>query len=143
MPSVRKEFRWEMGHRLPDHPLCKNVHGHSYRAVVEVWGEIGPDGMVIDFGEIMQLAEPIRSALDHAFALSPDDLAMREFLQKNDLKACELPFLTTAENLAGWMAKSFAAKLQGRNLSKVKVTVFETPSSAATAEQSLVSDQSV
>ena len=38
--KIAKEFRWEMGHRLPEHfGLCKNIHGHSYKMVVEFEGE--------------------------------------------------------------------------------------------------------
>ena len=39
--KIAKEFRWEMGHRLPEHfGLCKNIHGHSYKMIVEFEGEL-------------------------------------------------------------------------------------------------------
>jgi len=48
--KIAKEFRWEMGHRLPEHTgLCRNIHGHSYRMVVEITGDVLANGMIIDF----------------------------------------------------------------------------------------------
>jgi len=39
--KIAKEFKWEMGHRLPEHfGQCKNIHGHSYKMLVEFEGEI-------------------------------------------------------------------------------------------------------
>ena len=39
--KVAKEFKWEMGHRLPEHfGNCKNIHGHSYKMIAEFEGEI-------------------------------------------------------------------------------------------------------
>ena len=33
--KIAKEFRWEMGHRLPEHfGLCKNIHGHCHSYVI-------------------------------------------------------------------------------------------------------------
>lgn len=133
--QVAKEFRWEMGHRLPDHPLCKNVHGHSYRLRIEAEGEVGDDGMVVDFGEIAAVVKPLVARLDHAFALDPGDETMRCFLRDHGLRAAELPFLSTAENLAGYFAEAVAPCLMERpGVSLVRATVFETPTSSACAE---------
>lgn len=133
--QVAKEFRWEMGHRLPDHALCKNVHGHSYRLVVEVEGDVGPDGMVVDFGEIARIVKPLTETLDHAFALDPSDELMRGFLRENGLRTVELPFLSTAENLAGYFAEAVSPCLMERaGVRIVRTTVYETPTSSATAQ---------
>lgn len=133
--TVCKEFRWEMGHRLPCHPLCRNVHGHSYRMVVQVTGEPDGQGMVIDFAEIAALVKPLVDRMDHAFMLDPSDGVMRELLCDQGLKTLEVPFPTTAENIAAWIASSMAQSLFGRaNVDSFLVQVFETPSSAAISE---------
>ena len=39
--KIAKEFNWEMGHRLPEHfGKCKNIHGHSYKMMVELEGDL-------------------------------------------------------------------------------------------------------
>ncbi|MCC6402963.1 MAG: 6-carboxytetrahydropterin synthase [Fimbriimonadaceae bacterium] len=135
LAQVAKEFRWEMGHRLPDHPLCRNVHGHSYRLVVEIEGEVGDDGMVVDFGEIAQIVKPLVDRLDHSFALDPSDEVMRGFLRDEGHRTAELPFLSTAENLAGHFAEALWQSLASRKgVSAVRATVYETPSSSATVQ---------
>ena len=86
--KIAKEFRWEMGHRLPKHDgACRNVHGHSYRMVVEVEGEIDPGtGMVMDFADIKMAFKPILDRLDHYYL--------------NEIPGLENP---TSEVLAHWI----------------------------------------
>ena len=60
MMKIAKEFHWEMGHRLPEHfGLCKNIHGHSYKMIVEFEGELDEQGMVIDFYDVEKIIAPI------------------------------------------------------------------------------------
>ncbi len=53
------EFRFAAAHRLPRHPgRCFRLHGHNYRLVVTVRGELDPEtGMVIDFADLEQAVE--------------------------------------------------------------------------------------
>ena len=130
--KVAKEFRWEMGHRLPYHESCRNVHGHSYRLVVEVEGEPDDSGMVVDFGEISCLVKPILDRLDHSFMVDPSDDLMNGVLQSSGLKATRVPFHSTAENIAVWIGEQVAPDLLTRsNVTSVKVIVFETSTSSA------------
>jgi len=56
--KIAKEFRWEMGHRLPYHNgLCKNVHGHSYQMVIELEGDVNTKGMIIDFYDLGEIID--------------------------------------------------------------------------------------
>jgi len=135
--KVTKEFRWEMGHRLPYHESCRNVHGHSYRLVVEIEGELDEGGMVVDFGEISCLVMPILDKMDHAFMVDPGDADMAAFLDGHGLKSLPVPFYSTAENIATWVLGQIAPSLMGRPAtSSVLVRVFETASSSAEAVQS-------
>ena len=130
--KVAKEFRWEMGHRLPYHESCRNVHGHSYRLVVEVEGEPDESGMVVDFGEIGCLVKPILDRLDHSFMVDPSDVLMSELLQSSGLKATRVPFHSTAENIAVWIADQVAPDLfSSSSISSVRIVVFETSTSSA------------
>ncbi len=81
--KVAKEFRWEMGHRLSEHfGLCKNIHGHSYRMIVEFEGELNEQGMVIDFYDVEKIITPIIEKLDHAFMVNINDEGVIKFLEK-------------------------------------------------------------
>ncbi len=68
MISVRKEIRFEAAHRLENHPgACANLHGHSYRLIVEVGlaqgVELPRDDMVVDFGVISKAMKDINTNL--------------------------------------------------------------------------------
>lgn len=109
--TVSKTFTFEAAHRLPNHPgKCRFLHGHSYKVVVTVEGEIDPaTGMVIDFDEISQAwKERCHPVLDHKFL--------------NDL--IDNP---TAERLALWLFETLKGLLPGL----VGIKVYETPNSYA------------
>ena len=66
--KVRRRFRFEAAHRLPEHPgKCRELHGHSYELVVNMEGPIEePSGMVIDFSDLKQIVrERVVQRLDH------------------------------------------------------------------------------
>ena len=55
--KIAKEFRWEMGHRLLEHKgKCYNLHGHSYKLLVEFGGEVEPNGMVMDYFDVKKIS---------------------------------------------------------------------------------------
>jgi len=103
---VRREFRFEASHVLPRHPgRCKRLHGHSYKLVIEVAGDIEPkQGMVIDFEALDSIVnERVLSRLDHH--------------HMNDI--IENP---TAENLSVWIWGELTRDLPGL----VSCELFET-----------------
>lgn len=66
---VRRRFRFEAAHRLPNHPgKCKELHGHSYELIVHVDRPIEPhSGMAIDFGDLKRVVnELVVDPLDHS-----------------------------------------------------------------------------
>ncbi len=134
LTRISKEFRWEMGHRLPYHTEgCQNIHGHSYRMVVELIGETDESGMVLDFGEISQIVRPILAQLDHSFMVDPWDAMMQAVLRENNLKATPVEFFSTAENIAHWMLSQVRAGVQSPRIHEIAVQVFETVTSMAEA----------
>lgn len=101
---ISKEFRWEMGHRLPFHDGgCRNLHGHSYRLHVVVDGNLDVNGMVLDYFDVKSIVQPIINELDHSFVVDENDTALLEFFRLNPLKHVVVPFTTTAEHLALWL----------------------------------------
>lgn len=78
--KISKEFRWEMGHRLPEHEgLCRNIHGHSYKMVLEIEGKVQKNGMIIDFYDLGKIVKPIIKNYDHAFMCYFKDMDMLLF----------------------------------------------------------------
>ena len=94
---VRRRFGFEAAHQLPNHPgKCRDLHGHSYKLVVEVERPVDPDsGMAIDFGDLKQaVVRSVVKPLDHKYL--------------NDIM--DNP---TAEALAVWIWRRLAQELSG------------------------------
>ncbi len=125
--KVAKEFKWEMGHRLPEHfGLCKNIHGHSYRMIVEFEGELDKQGMVIDFYDVEKIINPIIEKLDHAFMVNKNDKDMIEFLEKIKSKHVIVDFNSTVENISQYIISELKKKPLAKNVECATVRVYET-----------------
>lgn len=125
--KIAKEFRWEMGHRLPDHfGLCKNIHGHSYKMLVEFDGELNEQGMIIDYYDVEKTINPIIEKLDHAFMVNKDDIMVLEFLKKMKSKKVVVDFQSTAENICLYLLNEMKKSDLPKNVNEIKVRVYET-----------------
>ncbi|HMN48088.1 MAG TPA: 6-carboxytetrahydropterin synthase [Ignavibacteriaceae bacterium] len=125
--KIAKEFRWEMGHRLPDHfGLCKNIHGHSYKMIIEFEGELNKDQMVIDYYDVEKIINPVIEKLDHSYMVNKDDKVLLEFLEKINSKKVVVDFHATAENICLYLLNEVRKCSLPENLSYVKVRVYET-----------------
>jgi 6-pyruvoyltetrahydropterin/6-carboxytetrahydropterin synthase len=113
--EIFREFSFEAAHRLPNLPpehKCTRLHGHSYRVVVTVRGDVDPElGWVMDFGDIKKAWEPLDALLDHHYL--------------NEVPGLENP---TSENLAAWIWEILSPTLPGL----VSVGVRETCTSGCT-----------
>ena len=125
--KIAKEFRWEMGHRLPEHfGLCKNIHGHSYKMIVEFEGELDKNQMVIDYYDVEKIINPIIEKLDHAFMVNIDDKIVIEFLEKMNSKKVVVDFNSTAENICNYLLSEIKKCSLPSNISSLKIRVYET-----------------
>jgi 6-pyruvoyltetrahydropterin/6-carboxytetrahydropterin synthase len=133
--KISKEFRWEMGHRLPNHKgLCKNMHGHSYRMNVEITGEILKNGMIIDFYDLGKIVKPILEKLDHSFMVWEGDEKIVKFLKENKMKMFMVPYIATVENICNDIILRISKLIKIKksdNISSLTVKIFETPNSYA------------
>ena len=88
--EIYKEFMFEAAHRLPKVPAghkCARLHGHSWKGVIYVAGDIDPvTGWIMDYGEIKRLFAPVYEQLDHHYL--------------NEIEGLENP---TSEVLAKWI----------------------------------------
>jgi 6-pyruvoyltetrahydropterin/6-carboxytetrahydropterin synthase len=125
--KIGKEFKWEMGHRLPEHfGQCKNIHGHSYKMLVEFEGELDKNGMVIDYYDIEKIVNPIIEKLDHAFLVNKDDKLTIEFLEKLNSKKVVVDFESTAENICTYLLNQIKDADLPANVKAIMVKVAET-----------------
>ena len=133
--SIAKEFRWEMGHRLPFHRgLCKNIHGHSYRLRVEICGEVDENGMVLDYYELKSIVQPTIDRLDHSFICDQTDTVMMEFFKNNPMKIVVVPFSTTAEHIVGYLLDDLREKFNRiDNIATITLRLYETEQAFAEA----------
>ncbi len=134
--KIAKEFHWEMGHRLPEHfGLCKNIHGHSYKMIVEFEGELDERGIVIDFYDVEKIINPIIEKLDHAFMVKDDDQITVEFLEKLDSKKVVVDFFATVENICIYISDKIIKSNLPKNIKFIKVRVYETAEDYAEEEK--------
>lgn len=116
--SVTKEFTFDAAHFLENYNgKCANLHGHTYRLQVTVFGKLNEQGMVIDFGELKKIVETeIINTFDHKLI--------------NDF----FPFNPTAENMVVHIFEVIKDYLETNYKDKVfieKVRLYETPTSYA------------
>ena len=137
MIRITKEFKFEMAHALHGYDgLCKNIHGHSYKLLVTVKGDIkndsgnAKDGMVLDFDILKSIVKPeIIKKYDHSLVLNGNSSHA-----EIDLSAFEkvffLPYQPTSENLVTDFALKIKSKLP-EGIELYKVILSETATSSA------------
>jgi 6-pyruvoyltetrahydropterin/6-carboxytetrahydropterin synthase len=124
--KIAKEFRWEMGHRLPEHfGNCKNIHGHSYKMTVEIEGEINPLGMVMDYYDLKKVVNPLIEKLDHAFMVNNEDSLVIDFLETMKSKKVVVNFPSTVENICIYIIDQIKDSFPP-NVKSLCVRVYET-----------------
>ena len=53
-----KKFEFEAAHNLIEYKgKCENVHGHSYKLIVKLEGQVDKNGFVVDFVDITEIVE--------------------------------------------------------------------------------------
>jgi 6-pyruvoyltetrahydropterin/6-carboxytetrahydropterin synthase len=110
MPKIRvtKKFNFEMSHALLGYDgLCKNIHGHSYKLRITLFGSIrnekgdAKDGMVMDFHQLKLLVnQKIVDIFDHSLVINANTPHEQiEALKKSTERLIILDFQPSTENL--------------------------------------------
>ncbi|MFB7814636.1 6-carboxytetrahydropterin synthase QueD [Paenibacillus chitinolyticus] len=129
---VSKEFTFDAAHHLHAYEgKCKNLHGHTYKAVYGISGYVNEIGLTLDFGEIKDIWKArIEPYLDHRY--------LNETLP---------PMNTTAENMVVWLYEQMETALQSDEIQaktpggRVEfVRLYETPTSYAEARREWMSE---
>jgi 6-pyruvoyltetrahydropterin/6-carboxytetrahydropterin synthase len=133
--KIAKEFNWEMGHRLKFHDgKCKNLHGHSYKCMLELCGDPDANGMVLDYYDMKTIIQPVIDELDHAFMVRNTDTEVIEFLDKINSRKVVVDFESTAENICLYLLRQIKSSDLPKNIKSVKVKVLETENTYAEEE---------
>jgi 6-pyruvoyltetrahydropterin/6-carboxytetrahydropterin synthase len=131
---LSKIFLFDAAHKLENKNMspernkeiygkCSNIHGHTYKLIVSVCGDVDETDMVINFGELKENIDAcVISVFDHSFL--------------NELE-CLKGKNPTAENLAEVIWDMIDEMLKGKNsgLELKKIELYETPTSFYTMEK--------
>lgn len=125
--KVAKEFKWEMAHRLQFHSgRCRNLHGHSYKAIITFEGDLQSNGMLIDFYEIFTIVHPIIDRLDHSIICDVNDNELIEIAKKINERYVIIDKPTTAENISIYLTEEIIKKGLPDHIHVITTQVFET-----------------
>jgi 6-pyruvoyltetrahydropterin/6-carboxytetrahydropterin synthase len=109
--TVKTEFA--SAHTLRDYPgACSRMHGHNWKVETEVVASaLDAVGMGVDFKRIKAAANEVGDRLDHRYL--------------NDLEPFDR-INPTAENIAAYMYREIAARLNSDTVRVAAITLWET-----------------
>ena len=113
-------IRFSASHFIPRHEKCSRLHGHTYILRLRIEGDIGKDGMVMDFVNLKKELRKFVEEFDHRFLLpgKSDEVILtvgersvdvvcgnKEYrFPREDVLILEIP-TTTAEEMARKMVE--------------------------------------
>ncbi|TEA26968.1 6-carboxytetrahydropterin synthase QueD [Candidatus Schmidhempelia bombi] len=133
MYIIAKEFQFDACHMLDGHQgKCHNLHGHTYKLVIEVSGNLIKQGsscdMVMDFADLKHIVKQhIVDPLDHAFLFfqeNKNECEIAALLQRMQRKVFAFPCRTTAEGMSKFIFEQLS-----HYLPITMVRLWETPTS--------------
>ena len=137
---ITKLFSFETGHALYGYDgKCKNVHGHSYKLSVTVFGKPISDntnvkfGMVIDFTDLKKIVkEEIVNVFDHAtvFNKNTPHVELAKELKDRGHNVLLVDYQPTSEMMVIDFAKKIKKRLP-QNIQLHSLKLQETDSSYA------------
>lgn len=130
-----RSIEWDAAHRVLRHESkCAHLHGHRYRAVLEVIAdELDAVGRVVDFGVLKsKVGNWIDHFWDHATLVNANDLELVQWLVGNAQRFYVFDSEPTAENIAAELLL-IAQRMMPGHLTVDRVRVWETPNCWAEA----------
>ena len=146
-------IRFSACHFIPRHEKCSRLHGHSYILRLRLEGDIGADGMVMDFVVLKKKLKEFVELLDHRTILPgrSEDVKLtidgdsveavscgkRYVFPLMDVVILDIPN-TTAEEMTRFMVNDMVDKVEfPPNVRKVAVGMDEERGQTAWAEVDL------
>jgi len=122
--KIEKKYHFYAAHRNKNAgEKCGRIHGHTYDVVCHFKFNEMKDGVTMLFSDIDKVVEPIIKQYDHHFLLYKED-SLCDVLNLANEPFVELPFETSAENMAIWIFNQIKTYLP-----IVKIELAETKSS--------------
>lgn len=121
---IEKKYHFYAAHRNKNAgEKCGRIHGHTYDVICHFKFNEMKDGVTMLFSDIDKVVEPIVKQYDHHFLLYKED-SLCDILNMANEPFIELPFETSAENMAMWIFNQIKT-----HLPIVKIELAETKSS--------------
>ena len=127
MHLITSESSFDAAHFLTNYEgKCKNIHGHRWRVVVTIKGEL-TNGMLVDFGDFKKDIKDLCDYFDHSFIVEKGSLDKKLFdLLNKQFVLRVVEFRTTAENFSKYIFEEMTKKYSVK-----EVCVYETPNNCA------------
>lgn len=127
MHLITSESSFDAAHFLTNYEgKCKNIHGHRWRLVVTIKGEL-TNGMLVDFGDFKKDIKDLCDYFDHSFIVEKGSLDKKLFdLLNKQFVLRVVEFRTTAENFSKYIFEEMSKKYSVK-----EVCVYETPNNCA------------
>ena len=119
MITISKEFVFDAAHKLPGETYgkCNNLHGHTYKLIVTVSGQITKDGWVMNFSTLKEIVKSlILDNVDHSY--------LNDFYK-----------MPTAEIMARDFFTTLQPHIADRNCTLHSIKLYETPTSCCEVTQ--------
>jgi len=144
---ITKQFDFETGHALYGYDgKCRNVHGHSYKLSVTVFGLPISDtsnvkyGMVIDFGDLKKIVlSEIVNEFDHAtvFNKNTPHIELANELEKRGHHVILVDYQPTSE----MMIIDFAQRIKSKLPANIKLHSLKLQETGTSYAEWFASDQ--
>ena len=123
MYILSSEASFDAAHFLTNYiGKCKNIHGHRWRVVASIKGDVS-NGMVVDFNVLKKDLKELCDYFDHTFIVEKDSLKKELFdLLNKEFTLRVVPFRTTAENFSKYFYDELSKKYEVE-----EICVYETP----------------
>ncbi len=126
-------------HIIPMHSKCGRLHGHDYAINAVIEGDIGNNGVIMDFISVKEFLRGIASELDHRVLIPRKDPGVRvtdDYVtyrignKEARFPTCDCALLdievASAETLAEFVLARLMAKVKfPKNVSKIEIGVDE------------------
>lgn len=126
-------------HIIPMHSKCGRLHGHDYAINAKIEGEMGSDGVIMDFVSVKEFLRGVAAELDHRVLIPVKDPGVKigkDYVEyrigdkKLTLPKCDCIMLdikvASAETLANFVLKRMLEKVKfPENVTRIEIGVDE------------------
>jgi len=94
-------IRFSACHFIPGHEKCSKLHGHSYIVRARLEGDVGENGMVMDFVDIKRSLKKIADEMDHKTLLprSTDNVKVTDKKNEVEVLTCGKRYIFPKEDV--------------------------------------------